>query len=308
MSRCPITYEESGNARYSPEGLRLLDRKLTKLEDLPYSAEEQRQEAVKRADKMSIQGVQPKLSARLNVPQGKLEVVDTGGRFILKPQSNLYRELPENESLTMKLASLAGIEVPLNGLLYSSDASLTYFIKRFDREGRKKIAVEDFAQLSGKTRDTKYDSSMEQVITLIETFASFPFLDKIKLFRLTLFNYLVGNEDMHLKNFSVIRREGKVELTPAYDLINTTIALGGETEEIALPLNGKKRNLTRNIFLEYFAQDRLRLPMHVIDETLKELRGAAPKWEVLIEKSFLSDEMKRRYQELLNTRRQTLKI
>ena len=308
MNRCPITYDECGDARYSQDGFRLLDRKLTKLDDLPYSAEEQRQEAIKRADKMSIQGVQPKLSARLNIKEGRFDIVDVGGRFILKPQSNLYRELPENEDLTMKLAAIADIEVPLTGLVRSSDGSLTYFIKRFDREGRKKIAIEDFAQLSGKTRDTKYDSSMEQIVTLMENFTTFPLLEKIKLFRLTLFNYLVGNEDMHLKNFSVIRRDGKVELSPAYDLINTTIAVGKATEEIALPLNGKKRNLTANLLVGYFGRERLELPDHVIAETQKSFQAAIPRWYEFLRKSFLSDEMKEQYEELVNMRRRKLGV
>jgi serine/threonine-protein kinase HipA len=308
MNRCPITYEDCGDERYSERGLRLLDRRLTKLEELPYSAEEQRQEAIRRVDKMSIQGIQHKLSARLNIKDGRFDVVDSGGRFILKPQSSMYRELPENEAITMKLAALAGIEVPLAGLVYSSDGSLTYFIKRFDREGRRKVAVEDFAQLSGKTRDTKYDSSMEQVVALIEKFTTFPFLEKIKLFRLTLFNFLIGNKDMHLKNFSVIRRDGKVELSPAYDLLNTTIAIGGAVEEIALPLNGKKRKLTAGILLDYFGRERLRLPDHVSAATVEELGRAWPTWHDLLSRSFLSAGMRERYLSLLEARKNILGI
>ena len=102
---------------------------------------------------MSIQGVQPKLSAKLNVKDKVFDIVDRGGEYILKPQNNFYPELPENESLTMKLAELIGIEVPLSGMIYSSDGKFTYFIRRFDRYGRnKKLSVEDFAQLAGKSR------------------------------------------------------------------------------------------------------------------------------------------------------------
>ena len=306
MNRCPITYDECGEDRYSQRGLRLLDRKLTRLEPLPYSAEEQRQEAVKRADKMSIQGVQPKLSARLNVREGRFDVVDTGGRFILKPQSHLYRELPENEDLTMKLAATVGIKVSLTGLVYSSDGSFTYFIKRFDRKGRKKLAVEDFAQLSGRTRETKYDSSMEQVAALVNEHATFPLLERIKLFRLTVFTFLVGNEDMHLKNFSVIRRDRKVELSPAYDLINTTIAIGDAVEQIALPLNGKKRNLTSRLLLGYFGGERLELPDRIIAEMVKDFQSAIPRWHGLVARSFLSEKMKDRYSDLVEARRKKL--
>jgi serine/threonine-protein kinase HipA len=216
MNRCPITYEECEGGKYSLKGLKQLSPRLKSLKDFPFSAEEQVREAIARAAKMSIQGVQPKLSVHLNVKNENFEIVDTGGRYIFKPQTTNYREVPENEDVTMRLAKLIEIDVPLHGLVYSKDDTMTYFIRRFDRVGRnKKIPVEDFAQLSGKDRETKYESSMEQIISLIEQFCTFPSIEKLKLFNLTLFNYLVGNEDMHLKNFSVIRRDLKVELSPA---------------------------------------------------------------------------------------------
>jgi serine/threonine-protein kinase HipA len=200
MNRCPITYEDCQGGRYSLGGLKKLSPRLRSLKDFPFSAEEQVREAIFRAAKMSIQGVQPKLSVRLNVKEEIFEIVDKGGHYILKPQTVHYKEVPENEDVTMRLAKQIGIDVPLHGLLYSKDGSMTYFIRRFDRAGRnKKIPVEDFAQLSGKNRETKYDSSMEQVTSLIEKFCTFPALEKLKLFNLTLFNYLIGNEDMHLK-------------------------------------------------------------------------------------------------------------
>ena len=259
INRCPITYEESGNKRYSVRGLKKISPKLTFLNDFPYSADEQVREAFARAAKMSIQGVQPKLSVKLNIKKHVFEIVDTGGHYIFKPQTTSFSEVPENEDLTMRLAKLIGINVPLHGLLYSNDGSLTYFIKRFDRFARnKKIPIEDFAQLSGKDRETKYNSSMEKVAAIIEEFCTFPAIENVKLFNLTLFNYLIGNEDMHLKNFSVIKRGVKVELSPAYDLLNSTIILNSE-EELALPLNGKKNRLHKDDFLIYFAKERLGL-------------------------------------------------
>ncbi len=226
MTRCPITYEAlQKGMKYSRAGLRLLSARLTALHDLPWSASDQRKEAVLRAGKMSIQGMQPKLSARLNVPEGRFDVVDTGGEFILKPQTD-YPEIPENESLTMRFAATVGIEAPLTGMVYCADGSRTYFIKRFDRVGKnRKIPVEDFTQLSGRTRETKYDSSMEQLGEIIRRFCTFPVVENQKLLRLTLFNYLTGNEDAHLKNFSLVTRDGIVGLSPAYDLVNTTIVL-----------------------------------------------------------------------------------
>lgn len=308
MNRCPISYEECDDMKYSSKGLKKLSPKLKVLNDFPYSAEEQIKEALARAAKMSIQGVQPKLSARLNIKNEIFEIVDTGGRYIFKPQTGSYKEVPENEDLTMRLAKLINIEIPLHGLLYSKDGSMTYFIKRFDRVGRnKKVAVEDFAQLSGKDRETKYDSSMEKVVSVIEEFCTFPALEKLRFFNLTLFNFLVGNEDMHLKNFSLIRREMKVELSPAYDLLNSTIVINSE-EELALPLNGKKNKLRKDDFFEYFAKKRLELTQKSIIQTVRRISEAYPKWIDLIQKSFLSAEMKERYIELLSSRYHLLEL
>lgn len=301
--RCPITYDEILEGRYSQRGLRLLARNLKSLRDLPLGAEEQRQEAARRAGKMSVQGVQPKLSARLKVKEGIFEIVDTGGVFILKPPSAVYTDLPQNEDLTMKLAAVAGIEVPLHGMVYAKDGSLTYFIRRFDRIGHgKKVAVEDFAQLQEKSRDTKYNSSMEQVAATIERYCTFPAVEKVKLFRLTLFSFLTGNEDMHLKNFSLIRREGKVELSPAYDLLNTTIAIGNAQEEFALPLRGRKRKLTRDDLIAYFGSERLGLNARVISTVLDDLKRSVKESERLIGESFLSESMKAAYQALMAER------
>jgi len=302
MNRCPITYEPC-MGRYSEKGLKLLSRQLTDLQDLPFSSRELRQEAAARAGKMSIQGVQPKLSARLLIREQRFDIVDLGGTYILKPPIDDYPEVPENEDLTMRLAALAGIEVPLHGLLYGRDGAMTYFIKRFDRSGRKdKLHVEDFAQLSGRTRDTKYRSSMEQVVGLIETYCTFPAVEKVKLFRLTLFCFLTGNEDMHLKNFSVIRKKDVISLSPAYDLLNTTIAISRPVEEFALPLQGKKNRLTREDLVDYYGRERLGLTERVLDRILQDFAKLRIAWEALIGSSFLSDQMKDKYLQVLADR------
>jgi len=309
MNICPITYQPCGEENYSADGLKLLSRNLTQLNNLPLTQEEQLRESAARADKMSLQGVQPKLSARLNVKDGSFEIVDRNGEYILKPQNNFYPELPENESLTMKLAQMVDIELPSSGMIYSSDRKLTYFIKRFDRYGKsKKLSVEDFAQLAGKSRETKYDYSMEKVINLIDTFSTFPAIEKVKLFRLTIFNFLIGNEDMHLKNFSIITRDNKIELSPAYDLLNTTIVLPNEPEEIALPLAGKKRNLSSKILIDYFGKERLNLNDRVISQVLDKIKSAFDDWEELIKISFLSPQMKEKYFGLLKNRSEKLGV
>ena len=303
MNRCPITYNLCEENRYSEKGLKLLAPTLKTLAVLDFSAEELRAEAMYRASKMSIQGVQPKLSAILNIKEGTFEIVDKGGRYILKPQHHIFPELPQNEDLTMRLASNIGLEVPLHGLIYSKDGSFTYFIKRFDRKGQKdKIAVEDFAQLAGMSRDTKYNYSMEKLVNVIDDYCTFPAIEKTKLFKLVLFNFLVGNEDMHLKNYSIIIHNGKAELSPAYDLLNSSIVLKGNIEEIALSLKGKKSNLTRGILVNYFGKERCNLTDKIIERVLETIQKELPSWFNLIDISFLSDEMRDKYRNLLQKR------
>lgn len=303
MNRCPITYSPCDDKTYSEKGLKFLSPTLKTLALLDFTAEELRAEAMHRATKMSIQGVQPKLSAVLNIKKGSFDIVDKRGKYILKPQHHLFPELPQNEDLTMRLAASIGIEVPLHGLIYSKDGSLTYFIKRFDRKGQKdKLAVEDFAQLAGLSRDTKYNFSMEKLVKLIDEYCTFPAIEKARLFKIVLFNYLIGNEDMHLKNYSVILRNGKVELSPAYDLLNTSIVLQGEFEEIALTLKGKKSNLNYDVLINYFGKERCGLTDRIIEKTVDTIQKALSSWFELIEISFLSDDMKDRYSSFLQIR------
>ena len=310
MTRCPLTYESlpgGHTGRYSAAGLRRLAPGLTTLADLPLDAEGLRREAAARATKMSIQGVQPKLSARLRVRAGRFEFVDTGGTFILKPPSPLYPHLPENEDLTMHLAGAVGIEVPVHGLLRARDSSWTYLIRRFDRPRRgRKLAVEDFAQLSGRSRANKYDASMEQVAAVIDRFATFPVVDKRELFMRTVFCFLTGGEDMHLKNFSLVTRDGRVQLTPAYDLVNSTIVLRAPTEDIVLPLRGKKRRLTRRDLIHYFGRERLKLTDTVIDSVLTRLDDARLRWQQLLAASFLPPDQQQAYSDVLDERSRRL--
>jgi serine/threonine-protein kinase HipA len=309
MNRCPITYEPlPEGATYSQQGLKLLNRNLTSLAPLEFTAEQQRQEAINRAGKMSIQGLQLKLSAVLRITEGRFEVVSRGGKYILKPQSRDFAELPENEALTMRMAAAVRVEVPVHGLLRSIDGSFTYFIKRFDRKGRDRLPVEDFAQISGESRETKYDSSMEKVAAVVDKFCTFPALERVKLFERTLFSFLAGNEDMHLKNFSLITRNEKAELAPAYDFLNTTIALRTAREELALPLRGKKSRLTRNDLLNYFARERLQINEGILSDVLSRFAKAIPAWRKLLEESFLSNGAKQKYLAILTERAERMQL
>lgn len=350
---CPITYDLlEDNALYSNKGLQQLSPKLRTLEILPYSTQEQRKEAAARATKLSIQGAQSKLSAILDLRQQTFVFVDKGGRYILKPESDTWPELPANEAISMTLAERFDIEVPVHGLVHTKDDGLTYFIKRFDRtnhslvvsreaNSRKnntreshslashakeanfrdrdtykkntymrnelhwlsnKLAVEDFAQLSNKDRETKYSSSVEEVIKIIDDFATFPRVEYIKLLRRILFNFVIGNEDMHLKNYSLINQNNKWQLAPAYDFLNTTIALGNPKEESALPINGRKNKLRKQDFIDYLAAERLGLTVKIINSVMAELETLKPIFIELIGRSYLTSPMKEAYISLIKER------
>lgn len=303
MNRCPITYELCGMDKYSAKGLRMIAPKLTYLNDLPYTAVELRQEAANRAKKLSIQGVQPKLSAAISIVDQEFKIVDQFGTYIVKPQNDLFPQLPENEDVTMRMAKVFGLEVPFHGMIYGKDGSLSYFIKRFDRYGKgSKYATEDFAQLTGNTRDTKYRFTMEKLIPVLDKYCSFPAIEKADFFKRILFCYLTGNEDMHLKNFSLITKNGKTTLAPIYDFLNSTIAIKNPEEEIALTLKGKKSNLRAADFIEYYGKERLELNEKTIASILEQMKKATPEWKELLEISFLTDDMKEKYLELLESR------
>jgi serine/threonine-protein kinase HipA len=149
---------------------------------------------------------------------------------------------------------------------------------------------------------------MEKIVKLIDDYCTFPAIEKIKLFKLVIFNYLTGNEDSHLKNFSIITDDNQIRLSPCYDLVNSTIVLKEQDEEIALPLKGKKKHLTRNVLVNYFGIERCELTEKSIEKVLETISLAIPKWKTLIDISFLSKEMKGKYVDLLDGRLTTLKI
>lgn len=306
MRKCPLSYTLVEN-RYNPTALRRLHPKLDDLQDLPCNDDQLRWEASGRVGKLSIQGVQPKLSARLDVKKQAFELVDQKGRFILKPQNSQFKVLPENEDLTMKLARLSGLETPDHGLVYGQDGVLTYWIRRFDRRGRDdKIHQEDFAQLSGGNRDTKYDSSLEKVAAVLQAHCAFPLVESAKLFRLVLFNFLCGNEDHHLKNFSLVEHTGGgMCLSPCYDLVNSTIVLK-KPVETALSLRGKSRDLTKEDFLDYYGQQVLTLQPRLIEAILQELAASLVQWPGWVDRSFLWDKYQARYKSLVHSRAQRL--
>ena len=205
-------------------------------------------------DQTSLTGVQPKLSLHLNDHEGskRLTIVGLWGGYICKPQTSLYELMPEVEDLTMHLAEVARIAVVPHTLMRMADNTLCYLTRRIDRTPTgEKIAMEDMCQLTERQTEHKYKSSYERIGKTILKYSSLPKMDVINFFELVLFSWLTGNNDMHLKNFSLYEIADKIRLTPAYDLLNVVIINPKDDEELALTLNGRKKKLQKEDFLKH---------------------------------------------------------
>lgn len=218
--------------------------------------------------RVSITGVQPKISLNLSKNHdNRLTIVAFWGNYILKPQHFKYRFMPELEAISMRLARNIGIKTALSGLIKLKSGEWAYIAKRFDRYNNRKLAMEDMCQVTEKLTEDKYQGSVEQVGKAIYKYASSPGLEMLRLFELVLFNFIIGNSDMHLKNYALLQNQNNIiELSPAYDLLPSILLETADTEETALTINGKKRKLSRTDFLKLGA--RLNIPEKVVHSTI----------------------------------------
>jgi serine/threonine-protein kinase HipA len=259
---------------------------------------------------VAVPGVQAKLSMSLvKETNGKFDTRLTvigalGGQYIFKPPSNRFPEMPENEHLTMRIAETFGIKVTPSSLVRLESGELSYITKRIDRtETGEKIHMIDMFQITEAF--DKYKSSMEKVGKALDSYSDNTLLDKILYFELTLFSFLTGNNDMHLKNFSMIESPSGWILSPAYDLLNVSILNPDDEEELALTLVGKKKKLKREHF-ELLGSG-LGLTDKQIVGAFKRMEKNKPKAMDLINQSFLSDKMKNAYKDVLERRYNQLK-
>jgi len=305
MCKCLCCYKEleEGQKDFHPS----CARKFFGTKDVPlleYKHEEldQLAEQVIRAQ-TSLTGVQPKLSLNLDKHDGcsRLTIVGLWGDYIFKPQTESYEQLPENEDLTMHLAEVAKISVVPHSLIRLADGKLGYITKRIDRtENGEKIDMEDMCQLTLHPTEYKYKGSHEQIAKTILQYSNTPKLDLTNYMQLLLFCFVTGNNDMHLKNFSLYRPAENYQLTPAYDLLNVAIANPKDKEEFALSLSGRKTKLRIDDFLN--AAKTMGLEENVVLNLISNLHKSLPKWQALIQESFLSDDMKKAYEELIVSR------
>lgn len=257
----------------------------------------------------SLTGVQPKLSLNLNKHDGcnRLTIVGLWGDYIFKPQTDSYPQLPENEDLTMKLAEAAKIKVVTHSLIRMADGKLGYITKRIDRtKNGEKIDMEDMCQLTLHPTEYKYKGSHEQIAKAIMQFCDMPKLNITNYMQLVLFCFVTGNNDMHLKNFSLYRPDNTYQLTPAYDLLNVAIVNPEDKEELALSLSGRKSKINLKDFIK--AGVSMGLDTNVVLHLIDNMHKSFPKWKALIKDSFLNDEMKDRYEQLVTSRLERLQV
>lgn len=246
----------------------------------------------------TLTGVQPKLSLdfdHMSRTPKRFTIVGLWGRYILKPQTDLYPQLPELEDLTMHLAEIAKIETVPHSLIRFIDGEICYITRRIDRtKNGEKISMEDMCQLSERLTEDKYKGSHERIGKLIAQYSVVPKLDLTKYWEQVVFSWIVGNADMHLKNYSLYAPDGQsYVLAPAYDLLSTALVIPDDAEELALTLCGKKSKLERKHFEEAMLQSGL--DNKVIENVFSRFAKVIDKWYEFISKSFLCDDLKEKY-------------
>lgn len=328
LNICPSTLVE-GFQTYSPAAVKLLFDGNPVSHILPFRSpnneEAENEEYAKHVGRVSLSGVQPKAGLIIKGNQLVRPSEQERSRYILKPAPSSYallerKDCPANEHLSMQLASqVYHIETAPNALCFFSDGEQAYITRRFDvAPDGSKYQQEDFASLAGLTKahggsDYKYSNlSYEECAEIIGKYTTAPSVEILKFFRMVVFNYLILNDDAHLKNFSLINRgDGEYHLSPAYDLINTSLHLY-EPRIFALDKGlfregmhlTDTRTVTRVDFEEFGR--RIGLATRLVKRELDNFATEQPLAKELINRSFLSDKLKKYYWQSYNYRRTTL--
>ena len=256
----------------------------------------------------TVPGVQKKLSLHLfsegNTPRLTLVNYPTG--YILKPQVPEFEALPQAEQLVMCMADTAGISTVPHALIMEKD-SLAYITKRVDRiftkNSMQMLAMEDFCQLDLRLTQDKYKGSYERCAKIIERYSSRKGLDITELYLRIVFSFLVGNSDMHLKNFSLIETEegsGKYVLSPAYDLLPVNVIMPEDKEQFALAMNGKKTHIRRKDFLVF--AEKCGMTRGSAEKMIAMLASKKEKFLAMCQNSLLPESLQERLASLIEER------
>ena len=305
MSKCLYCYKELADGEVDfHKGCCKKFFGIPEAPELPYSLDELDTLAAQVIQSQTtLTGVQAKLSLHLDRHEGskRLTIVGLWGDYFFKPQTQSYKTLPENEDLTMHLAEIAKIKVVPHTLIRLKDGTLGYLTKRIDRSADgDKIPMEDMCQLTERQTEYKYKSSYEQIAKVIAKYSYVPLLDLTDFYEQVFFSWLVGNNDMHLKNFSLYAPKGKWGLTPAYDLLNVTLVNPKDDEELALTLNARKKRIKKADFVK--AMETSGIAPKVFENMVSKYHKLLPKFNEVIDMSFLDDEDKEMYKQSIAAR------
>ena len=261
---------------------------------IEFSLQDVSQKAQQSAGKLSISGVQPKLSMKLDRKNNSLIAVAEKGEYILKPQTTAFLNIPENEQCCMDIAAEFKIDVPPHCLLSLKDGSLAYIVKRFDRESGMKIHQEEFSQI---LESDKYKGSVEQVGRKLKEISTAPGYDAQLFFERVVFSFIIGNGDAHLKNYAITYKDKEnIRLAPAYDIICSKLVIQDE-EDSALSINGRKNELKREDF-DKFA-DYLIMPMKIRYEKFEKSLNLM---EGIIKNSAIKEDVQKQFINIIKER------
>lgn len=312
MSNClacqkSLSFEEE---LYHPDCLKAFWQEDTPVLQLNYGLsqiEELAKENV--AQRIIVTGVQPKLSLGFTQENNsRLTIVGAlNGRYILKPPFSEYPQMPETEALSMLLAQACGIGTVPFLLIPLKDGHLAYLTRRIDRDAKgNKFAMEDACQFTKRLTEHKYRGSYEQIAKAIIAYSQNPIFDIVRFYEQVIVSFLIGNNDMHLKNFSLIStNRDSYSLAPAYDIISAQLVIPDDPEELALTLNGKKRKISKVDF--DMAMAKAHIPIKAIENLWARILNGAKKWPFLIDESFLEEKQKKKLLALIDNRLHRIK-
>lgn len=307
MKRCLSCYEplSENEVDFHPSCCKKIFGQSTPPE-LPYTENQMEELALQVVkSQTTLTGVQAKLSLELT-PSEKGEgkrftIVGLWGDYILKPPTKNFNQLPEVEDVTMHLGTIAKIKMVPHSLIRLQSGNLAYITKRIDRVKGQKLLMEDMCQLTERMTENKYHGSYEQIAKVLLKHSSNPGLDLVNFFEQVLFSFLTGNADMHLKNFSIIKmNEQGYILSPAYDMVATAIVNPADDEDFALTLNAKKKKINRKDFITVFNSFKLHNKQQ--ENIFNKMGKAKEKWFRCIDDSFISDEFKVAFKDLIKNR------
>lgn len=256
---------------------------------------------------LTVPGVQKKLSLHLSSDLNtRLTIVDYPTGYILKPQAEEFENMPEFEDLAMRLAEIMGIRTVPHALIKMND-EYAYITKRIDREITEKTvklyAMEDFCQLSYRLTQDKYKGSYENCGRIIKRYSVMPGLDLTELFLRVVGSFVMGNSDMHLKNFSLKETEPgnrKFQLSEAYDMLPVNVIMPEDKEQLALTINGKKRNIHRKEFR--LLAESCGISLNAAEHMIKKICSLEEKLLKQVDEAYLSEVQRGQMKEIISKR------